>query len=162
MKSLIITITILAWVGMIVGIVALAADEGTVAATVTAQQISIVVTPGSVAYGSVALGATDDTIATAEPQWAENNGNAAADFNIKGSNSASWSIITGVPSGEDYRHRFATDSGAWIALDTSYVDFFDDVAENATQGFDLEILISTGTAITAEQNVNVWLQAVTP
>ncbi len=123
---------------------------------------SVTINTAPVTYGIVALGATNDTVAEGETQIAENNGTTAAKFNIKGSNSVDWTIITGVPTGENYRHRFATESGTWTALDLNYQTLVASIAQDATQGFDLEILISTGTAIETQQNVNVWIQAIQP
>ena len=161
MKFLIVTITILAWVGMIAGMAALAATEGTVTATVTAAVISISVTDGGVTYGSVALGATDNTIAESETQVVENTSNIEAEFNIKGTDSANWALVDG-PSGEEYQHSFATSGLVWTKLTTTYQTLIALLAQDATESLDLEILMSADTAQEATQDVDVWVQVATP
>lgn len=122
---------------------------------------SVSITTGSVTYGTVALGATNDTIATGETQIAENNGNTAAKFSIKGTNSADWTL-QGTPSGDQYRHRFATPANTWTTLTLNYQTLIASIAQDATQGFDLEVLISSDTTIEAQQNVDVYIQAAAP
>jgi len=61
MKSLISSIAILGLVGMVVVVGANAATEATVAATVTAQLITISVADGNVDYGILPINATEDT-----------------------------------------------------------------------------------------------------
>lgn len=92
---------------------ALAATEQGVTATVTPQNISVTVSPGAVAYGtasvpSVDLVPTSDTIINAN-----NNGNVAETFNIKGANATgttvTWTIVDGAPGGAasyNYNHKF--------------------------------------------------------
>lgn len=161
MKSLIVIITILAWVGMIAGIVALAAEEGTVAGTVTAAIISVTVDDGNVSYGSVALGATNDTTAEDEMQYATNTSNITANLNIKGTDTANWTLEA-APTGDQYRHRFATIGDIWTALTTNYQTLVLNLVADATEDFNLEVLMSADTTQEAEQNVNVWVQVVTP
>lgn len=167
MKFLIAGITILIWVCVMAGMTTLAATDSVVA-TVTARNISVIVEDGVVAYGTLNTGATNDTTASGEApaandtQAAGNNGNATADFNIQGTDSGNWEMVTGTPSGEEYRHRVATSAGNWTPLDEdNYQTLINDISASTTQDFDLEVLISGDTTQTAEQNVNVTVQAVT-
>ena len=114
MKYLITGVTILIWVCVIAGMGASAGDTGTVTATVTATVFSVVVQDGDVTYGTVALSATDDTTAGGEneKQEAGNNGSVTETLNIQGTDSANWEMVDTTPTGEEYRHRFATQAAA--------------------------------------------------
>src|SRR5690349_8778650 len=65
-----------------------AATTGTVAATVTPQNISVAVTDGTVAYGTLDLSTSADTTSGGvnDTQTATNDGNVAEDFNVTSTN----------------------------------------------------------------------------
>jgi len=127
---------------------ALAATEGAVTATVTPQNISVTVSPGAVAYGTVAIPSVDlvptgDTIINAN-----NNGNVAETFNIKGANATGttilWTIFDGAPGGAaayNYNHKFV-DCGIGDSTCTTV-----DAANNMTEGYEtLEANIAAGSS----------------
>lgn len=142
-----------------------AADTGTVTATVTVQNISVSVSDGTVTYGTLATSATEDTTTSGldDSQTATNDGNVTEDFNIRGQNSANWTL--GATAGADtYVHSFCTSncdsSPTWTALTTSNQTLATGVAASGSQTFDLQIETPTSTTSYTEQSVDVTIQAV--
>jgi len=131
---------------------------------VSAAAASVTVEDGIVAYGILAPGATMDTLSLIpiDTQHAGNNGDAAADFNIKGYDSVAWSLSTIDAGVNIYMHKFATDGGTiWTALATTdYTTLAKGISVGATQDFDLRIYMPTDTSSWATQDVNVTIQAV--
>lgn len=118
----------------------------------TPASISITVTDGNVAYGTVAVGATEDTTASGvnDTQTATNMGNVAEKFQIKSSNATggttNWTLESS-QGDNTFTHKASTDGGStWnIAMNTPdvYVVLKDNVAVNETQTFDLQIGMPT-------------------
>ncbi len=139
-----------------------AATTGTVAATVTVQNISVSVTDGTVAYGTLGTGSSADTN-PADTQTATNNGNITENLNIKGQNSANWTL--GASAGADtYVHKFCTASCTtpptnYTALTTNYQTLAASVVTSGTQTFDLEISTPTTSTNYTQQSVDVTVQA---
>src|SRR5579872_6587847 len=74
-----------------------ATGTGVVAATVTVQNVSVSVSSGTVAYGTLATNTSLTTLAAPglnDQQTATNNGNVPEDFSINGQNSANWTLDT--------------------------------------------------------------------
>lgn len=143
-----------------------AADTGQVSATVTAQNISVSVSDGTIAYGILPVSTSKSTIATDlnDLQTATNNGNVPEDFNIKGSASAAWTLAA-TPGSEAYTHRFCTTTcttppTGYTALTTSYQTLGTNIATSGTQTFDLNLSTPTSTAVFTSQSVNVTVLAV--
>ena len=130
----------------------------TVTATVTAQEVSLSVSDGTVAYGILALEASQDTTAIDDTQTVTNTGNVTADFTINGQNSADWDL--GATNGDDqYVHEFSINSGtAWSALTTSPQSLSSGVAPSGTRSLDLKITLPTSTSSYLQQSVNVTVQ----
>ena len=161
MKSLIATICILSLVGMVVGVVAQGADTASVAATVTVQNISVSVTDGTVAYGTLAVNTTKSTLAgeLADLQTATNDGNVTESFNIRGTDSGTWTLGATAASNV-YVHKFSTNSGTlWTALPLVNQTLATGKAVGGTQTFDLQITTPTVSADYIEHSVNVTVQA---
>ncbi|HCC67821.1 TPA: hypothetical protein DEP90_01235 [Patescibacteria group bacterium] len=146
----------------------LAAEEGTVTATVTATSISLTVSDGTVEYLTVGVGQTKDTTTNAttgvdDSQTANNNGNVAEDFNIKGVDTLSWALA-GTAGSETYFHKWCISdcdgTATWTAMTTSYTTLASGIAKDADQIFDLQIGTPTTTAVFTEQSPNVTIQAV--
>jgi len=162
MKSLIASIMILGVVGMVVGVAVLADTESTVTATVTVQSISVSVTDGIVAYGTLAAGASTSTLAGElnDLQTATNNGNVTEDFNIRGqvSSPAGWTL--GASAGNNvYVHEFSTNSFATSSpLTTSNQTLAIGITVASTQDFDLKITTPTATDNYEQQSVDVTVQ----
>ena len=118
--------------------------------TYTPPIISITVTDGNVAYGTVAVGATQDTTASGvnDTQTATNNGNVAEKFQIKSSHAiggADWTL--GAAQGDNtFTHEFSTNGGSeWTAMAVAdtYYDLAASVPVDGNQTFDLQIGMPT-------------------
>lgn len=139
-----------------------AASEGIVAATVTVQNISVSVTDGTVAFGTLANNASAGTNGT-DTQTATNDGNITEVFNIKGQVSAGWTL--GATAGSNiYVLQFCTATcttppTSYTALTTSYQTLAASVTTNDTQTFDLYITTPNPSTVYTEQSVNVTVQA---
>lgn len=166
MKSFIATITVLVLLGMLVGTAARAGTEATVAATVTVQNISVSVSDGTVTYGTLGQNVTADT-EPADGQTATNDGNITEDFNIKGQNSANWTLA-GTAGSDQYIHRFCNDTASdcttpptnYTALTTSYQTLAASVATSGTRLFQLQINTPNPSTVFTQQSVDVIVQAV--
>jgi hypothetical protein len=151
----------------------LADTTGSVTATVTAQQIAITVTDGNITYGTLALSGSASTIAGGvnDTQTATNTGNVAETFNIKGADSAGWTLETAIGS-EQYKHEFCIGTGGtpdpcdsggsvvWTPLTTDDQELINEVAGSGTQKFDLKVTVPSATTQTGSQNVNVTVTAI--
>lgn len=138
----------------------------------TAAVIAITITSdGSISYGTMPVNVSQDTTSSGlnDTQVASNNGNVAEDFNIKGQNSANWTLA-GSAGSEQYVHAFCTtgsgspdpcDTGpTWTSLTTSYQALGTNIATSGTKRFDLKITTPTATTATAQQSVDITVQAV--
>lgn len=145
-----------------------AALTATVAATVTAQNVSVSVTDGTVSYSTLSLGssmttATSDGDSLDDSQTVHNDGNIAEDFNIRGSDSSGGWTLAASPGAEQYSQDFCVStcdtSPTWTALTTSNSSLTTNVAAAGTQVFDLRIRMPTSTAIYTSQSVDITIQA---
>lgn len=164
MKDIFSLIGILVFIGVAVSIVSQAADNATVTATVTAQNIAVSVADGTVAYGTIAVGGAASTTADSidNSQTATNDGNVTSDLDIKGQNSSNW-ILSGSVGADQYIHQFCTsncDAGpTWTALTTSYQELATSIAAAGTQVFDLKITLPSSSSNYTEQSVDVTVLA---
>lgn len=163
MKSLISTICILGLVGMVVGVAAQGATEGNVTATVTVQNISVAVTDGTVTYGTLTAGASQKTnaLSPVDTQTATNNGNVTETLNIRGTNSAAWTLAAAASGATNYKHEFSKDGfvTAGTALTLVNQTLASGVAAGGNQTFDLQITTPPSAADFSPQSVNVIVQA---
>lgn len=141
------------------------ADEASVTATVTVQNISVSVADGAVSYGTLAVNTSAGTNGS-DTQTATNDGNVTADLNIRGQNTAAWTL-SGTAGANTYIHRFCTTSCAspptsYTPLTTSYQTLASAVTASGTQTFDLYITTPTSSSSYTAQNVDVTVQAVLP
>jgi len=129
--------------------------------------ISITLTDGAVDYGTVAVGATEDTTASGvnDTQTATNNGNVAERFQIKSSDAsggAPWTL--GAEQGSNtFTHTASIDGGsnwdiAMTAADT-YYDLATSVPADGTQDFDLQIGMPTSVTDYGEHTITVIVLA---
>lgn len=140
------------------------AQTDTVTATVTAQNVSVSVADGAVAYGTVSTSSTEDTTTNGvdDSQTATNDGNVTEDLTIRGWDTTNWTL-GGTAASETYTHKFCTStcdsSPSWTALTTSYQTLADDVSSSGTQVFDLQIGTPTSTSNYTEQSADVTVMA---
>ena len=146
-----------------------AADTVQVSATVTAQNISLSVSDGTISYGILAVSTTKATVnlAPVDTQTVTNDGNVTEQFNIKGTDSANWTLENAVGA-DQYVHKFCASSCGtpptnYTALsEASYTTLAASIAPLGTQSLDLEISTPSSSTVFTSQNVNVMVQAVLP
>jgi hypothetical protein len=149
-----------------------AATTASVTATVTAQNIAVIVDDGTVTYGTLGVGSSQVTTSIAggldDTQGAVNAGNIPQDFNIKGQNSVGspgWALMA-TPGADQYAHKFCTSNCAttptWISLGTGYTALTTSIAVGATQSFDLVLFTPITSSDYTQQSVDVTVQAVAP
>lgn len=135
-----------------------AADNASVTATVSVTNVAVSIAPGTVTYGVIDLNTTEDTDALAQTQTVTNDSNVAVDMDIKGNNSAAWTLA-GTNGANQYVHKrcITTCSNPvnYTALTTSYGTLSDGVAVSGTVNLDLEITTPTSSASFTPQSVNV-------
>ena len=141
-----------------------AATTASVTATVTVENISVSVTDGTVSYGTLGLNSSAGTNGT-DTQTASNDGNVAEDFNLKGSDSAAWTLDTANSTTDHYMHKFCTATCAsaptnYTGLTTSYQALASNVAALGNQTFDLYITTPQTSSVYTAQSVDVTVQAV--
>lgn len=143
-----------------------AAQTDAVTVTVTVQNLSVAVTDGGVAYGTMTTSAQEDTTSSGvnDSQTATNDGNITEDFNILGQNTGAWTLAATAGS-EQYVHEFCNNgncdsSPAWTAITTSYQQVANSIATSGTQEFDLRIGTPTSTSTFTQQSADVTVQAV--
>jgi len=168
MKKILFSAIVVVSAALIIGQYAFAATTASVGATVTVQNISVTVTNGSVAYGTMGLNATASTRSPANLQTATNNGNVAEDFTIKGMDATgstqTWTLAATAGSAQ-YIHGFCiasctTPPTNYTALTTSYTALgAGNVAVNGTQTFDLYINTPTATTDYTVHTVDVTVSA---
>jgi len=134
-------------------------------ARVSAEVVSVVVTPASIAYGTLALGASKNTT-PGQQLTVTNNGGVTADFLIKSSNATriggtTWTLVMGTPGLNEFKHEFSTNGGSnWTALTTGYQSLATGVAPNATQAFDLQLTMPGSTTDYLEHTIVITILAV--
>jgi hypothetical protein len=142
-----------------------AASTGTVTATVTAQNISVSVSDGSVAYGTVALSSSSDTTSSGvnDSQTATNDGNITETFNIKDAGTTAAWTIAGTVGADNYKHEFCTttcdSTPSWTALTANYQTLAASVSTSGTQVFDLKLNTPTSSSSYTQQSLTVTVQA---
>ncbi len=135
---------------------AMALADNKVTATVEVKTISVSVLSGSVDYGVMAAGTTQDTLAAHldDLQTATNDGNVNEDFTISGANTTGcvWSLKT-AQGADQYFHNFSINSGTdWTPLTITggVPDEISlgsgDKAPAGTQDFDLQIGVPTSSS----------------
>ena len=163
--KLLLSFSLIAVLSLIVVWGVRADDEGTVTATVTVQNISVTVTDGTVAYGTLGQNSTADT-EPAQGQTATNNGNVTEDFDIKGLDSADWTLETAAGT-DQYVHKFCNDTDndcttpptSYTALTTDYQDLDSAIITSGTVLFQLQINTPNPSTVYTEQSVNVTVLA---
>ncbi|MBT4350011.1 hypothetical protein HOD19_04550 [bacterium] len=162
-------ISILVLTGMVVGVVSFAADTAAVTATVTARNISVTVSDGSIAYGNVGVGGTASTTSSGvdNSQTATNNGNVSETFNIIGSDSTAWTLESSTGANQ-YTQAFCNtltcdSSPTWTLMqEVAYTTLSSTTVATSTgtQIFDTRINLPSSSTSYTEQSVDMTVQAV--
>lgn len=135
-------------------------------ARVLEATVSVTVTPATIAYGTVALGASKNTT-LGQQLTVTNNGTVTADFRIKSSNATrdggtTWAL--GATAGNNtFTHAFSTNGGgSWslMGLADNYYPLASGIAPNATQVFDLQITMPSSTTDYLEHTIIITILAV--
>lgn len=139
---------------------ALAADTAGVSATVTPKLISVSVSPGSVAYGTVDL---DTEVApTGDPTInATNDGNVTENFNIRGTDATfganTWTLSGSSNGPDQYMHKRGLLEFA--PFTTSYSTLALLVQAGGGTEFKLRLLTPTTTSAYGEYATTITIQA---
>ena len=168
MKKITSTVMPIVFVGMLVATIAQAAATATVTATVTVQNISISVSDGSITYGTLSSNTSTSTLSSGvnDMQTATNNGNITETFNIKGQNSANWTLA-GTAGSDQYVHKFCNDTDLdcatpppnYTALTTNYQMLDTVITTSGTVNFQLEITTPNPSTVYTQQSVDIIVQA---
>jgi C1A family cysteine protease len=127
--------------------------------------VSVVVTPSTVAYGTIALGESKNTT-LGQQLTITNDGGVAADFSIKSSNATridgtNWTLVTTIPGPNEFKHEFSTNNGSdWTPLVTDYQSLASGVAPGFNQTFDLQITMPGSTTDYLEHAIVITVLAV--
>ncbi len=125
---------------------------------------------GTVSYGALPASTSQDTITLGTTPIAQNDGNTTEKILIKGQDATSgacsgtpWTLVTGTPSTDTYKHEYSTDGGStYTPLTTSYQILTASIAMLSTQNFDLQVTAPSGSTCTAAQSADITLMAVAP
>ncbi len=169
MNKLILPVCLLGLFGLLMGPMAWAADTDVVDATVMIQNISVSVSDGDVSYGTMAVSTFKSTIATDlnEMQTATNDGNVTEDLNIKGQDTAAWTLESAVDANK-YVHQFCNDTdadcsapptGFTAMTESGYTTLDEDVVALGTVDFQLRLGTPSSSISYTEQEVDVTVQA---
>lgn len=146
-------------------------DQISLTITYTLTIISVSVSDGAIAYGTLTTSSNKDTTSSGlnDTQTATNNGNVTENFNIVGQNSANWTLA-GTAGSDQYMHQFCTTGGGspdpcdstptWTSLTTSYQALASSIAVSGTQKVDLKITMPNSSTNFSQQSVDVTIQAV--
>jgi len=128
--------------------------------------VSVVVTPSTIAYGTLALEMSQDTVTLGQQLTVTNNGDLIVDFSIKSSDATrdggtTWELVTGTPGHNEFKHEFST-TGSFpgTTLTTSYQSLATGKAPGATQTFDLQITMPSSTTDYLEHTITITILAV--
>ncbi len=138
--------------------------------TIQAAIISVTITTdGVISYGMVAENSAKSTLPGElnDMQTANNDGNLTENFNIKGQNSANWTLA-GSAGNNQYVHKFCNDTDYdcsapptnFTALTTSYQTLDTGVGTGGTVNFQLQITTPNPSTVYTQQSVDITVQAV--
>ena len=165
-KQFLASVMVLALAATVVGVGVNADSTADVSATVTAQLVSVSITSdGVVAYGTLPLNTTKDTIALTDTQTATNNGNVTVDLGIRSSDAVgdtNWNLAASADT-DVFTHEFSINSGGlWThfsADNNTYSTLVNTVTAGNGQTFDLRIGTPTASTDSVEHTVTVTVQA---
>ncbi len=145
---------------------ALAQSTDTVTATVTATNLAVSVSDGTVAFGSVALNTATSTAGTGETQVASNDGSAAV-LNVKSSNATNGTTWTlGTSAGSDiFKLEVSTTSGSTygtLQATDVYMTASSTFASLTNQNLDFRFTTPTVSTDFVQKSLTITVQVTTP
>ncbi len=133
--------------------------------TAVSAIVSITVSDGVISYGTIPANSTKSTCSTElnDAQTVTNNGNVTENFNIRGQNSANWTLAGSVGT-DQYVHKFlngscSTFSGG-TALTTTDQTLATGVAVSGTATLNLQINTPNPSTVYTQQSVDVIITAI--
>ena len=132
-----------------------AASTGTINVTVTPKLISLSVTPTTYDYGTLGLSDSAETTITFT---VENDGTVAEDFDIKGFDTADWTL-SGAVGADTYKHDWKEGAGTYAALTTGGAAGATSVAAGNSKSFRFRLNTPTSSGATNAQSPNVTFTA---
>jgi hypothetical protein len=169
MKKLFSSIVFVAIIGFFIAVGVQAANEASVTATVTVQNIAVSLNRTSFSYGTIASNTASSTLAlwSGAGITATNDGNIISDFDIYGANTTNWTLA-GTAASDAYVHKFCNDTDSdcttpptsYTALTTSPQTLKESIA--ATGGtcvFQLQLTTPNPSTIFTQQSAGVTIQA---
>ncbi len=136
-----------------------------------AANVSVSVSDGIVAYGTMAENTSKSTLDLTDTQTATNDGDVTEDFNIKGQDATgggcTWTLAS-TNGSDQYVHEFCNDTDLdcsspptnYTALTTSYQVLDTGIAASGTVDFQLYLTTPNPSSCYGEQSVDVTVQAV--
>jgi len=143
-----------------------AATTGTVAATVTATNLAVSVSDGSIAFGSVALNTATTTAGNGETQTATNDG-SNAQLNVKSGNATggtTWTLGTS-PASNVFKLEVSTTTGSTYmtlqATDT-YLTASTTFSSLSNGNLDFRFTTPTGSTDFVQKSLTITVQVTSP
>jgi len=139
-----------------------AASTATVSATVTATNLAVSVSDGSIAFGSVALNTATTTAGNSDTQVVTNDGSNAA-LNVKSGNATggtTWTLGTS-PGSNIFKLEVSTTTGSTYmtlqATDT-YLTASSSMTSLLTQNLDFRFTTPTGSTDFVQKSLTITVQ----
>ena len=148
--------------------IANAASTATVGATVTAQNLSLSVSPGTITYGSVALNTATTTAGNGYTQTVTNTGSTMV-LNVKSTDATggtSWILDTSNATLDHYMHEVSTTTGSTymkMPAAGTYITASSTFLTGAvTQALEFQLTTPNTSSDFVQKTITVTLQATAP
>lgn len=142
-----------------------AAETGTIAATVTATNLAVSVSDGTIAFGSVTLNTATTTAGNSDTQTVSNDG-STAQLNVKSGNATggtTWTLGTS-PGSDIFKLEVSTTSGAsymtFQATDT-YLTASSTFSSLTNGNLDFQFTTPTASSDFVEKSLTITVQVTT-
>ena len=163
MRFFIIAIGLAVLAGIMVTVIVTAATSD-ITATVTAQEVSLYIDDGVIAFGTLATSGRASTTSDNldDSQAVGNTGNVTGDFAVQGQDSANWTLETAIGTNQ-YTLRVSTTTSdttpRWKDIPTTptYLDV-ESKAAQSTSTMDFAIQVPSGTTFYNAQSVDITVQ----
>jgi hypothetical protein len=126
----------------------------------TTSVISIVISDGSITFGSMNFNTSKDTVTLSDTQHVTNNGNVGIDIAIKGFDTAYPWALSSSAGVEQYKYEYSLNAGgSWTPITTTYNNMITNLGASVSDDFDLKLTTPTTTDCTSQQTVDITLIA---